>query len=183
MKQIACCFFIFFLCLNLHGCSGDPDKKILAKINNYNLSLDEFQYQLAAELELYEDFKLTEEAKEEFLEGLVQKVILLQEAKKQKLDTQEKFIRAIERYWESTLIRDLIDLKSREISEKVYISQEEIENRYNEIKAADNTLPPLVDMQEELSSKMKEQKKSRMLETWIGDLRKNTSVEIDKDLL
>jgi hypothetical protein len=91
-------------------------------INDYHLTLDEFQDQLAAELKLEKDFKLTEEAKREFLEGLIRKELLIQEAKRLKLDRKEKFVRAIERYWESTLIRDIMDLKGKEIAKKIFVS-------------------------------------------------------------
>ena len=111
---------LFFLSLSLFCCSREKaeEGKILSRINDYNLTLDEFQYQLAAELELDKDFKLTNEAKKEFLEQLIRKELLIQEAKKLKLDRKDKFVRAIERYWESTLIRDLMDLKCQEIAKK-----------------------------------------------------------------
>jgi hypothetical protein len=144
---------LFLLLLSLFCCSQEKrvESKILARINDYNLTIDEFHHQLAAELEFDKDFKLTEEAKQEFLEELIVKELLIQEAKKLKLDRKDKFIRTIERYWESTLIRDLMDLKSKEI-------------------------------QKDIGQEIKEQKKTRMLEEWIGDLRKNAKIEIDQEL-
>lgn len=57
------CFYalIFFLSLHLFSCSQEKTEegKVLARINDYNLTLEEFQYQLAAELEMDRDFKLT----------------------------------------------------------------------------------------------------------------------------
>ena len=145
---------LFLLLLSLFCCSQEKpvESKILARINDYNLTLDAFHHQLAAELEFDKDFKLTEEAKQEFLEELIVKELLIQEAKKLKLDRKDKFIRTIERYWESTLIRDLMDLKSKEI-------------------------------QKDIGQEIKEKKKTRMLEEWIGDLRKNAKIEIDQELL
>ena len=64
---------LFLLLLSLFCCSQEKpvESKILARINDYNLTLDEFHHQLAAELEFDKDFKLTEEAKQEFLEELI----------------------------------------------------------------------------------------------------------------
>ena len=113
MKAVFSYLLIFVLFLSLFCCAQEkkPESKVLCRINDYNLTVDEFQYQLAADLELDKDFKLTEEAKREFLEGLIKKELFIQEARRLKLDSKDKFIRAIERYWESTLIRDLMDLK------------------------------------------------------------------------
>lgn len=145
---------VLFVSLSLFCCSQEKpvESKILARINDYNLTLDEFHHQLAAELEFDKDFKLTEEAKQEFLEELIVKELLIQEAKRLKLDRKDKFIRTIERYWESTLIKGLMDLKSKEI-------------------------------QKDIGQEIKEKKKTRMLEEWISDLRKNAKIEIDQELL
>ena len=171
--------------MSLFCCSQEKpeETEILSRINDYNLTLDEFQYELTAELELDKDFKLTEEAKRKFLEELIRKELLIQEAKKLKLDRKDKFVRTIERYWESTLIRDLIDLKSREIEKKAYVSQKEIETRYKEMKKSEEKLPPLKEIDEQIGKELKEKKKTTMLEEWISDLRKNAKVEIYEELL
>lgn len=177
---------MLFLLLSLFCCSEEKparNSNILATINDYQLAVDEFQYQLAAELELDKDFKLTEGAKREFLEGLIRKELLIQEARRLKLDRKEKFVRAIERYWESTLIRDVMDLKSKEINKKIFVSQEEIEDRYKEMKVAEEGLPPLEEIQEKISNELKEKKKTRMLKEWMSDLREHAKIEIDQVLL
>lgn len=176
---------LFFLSITLCCCSPEKveEHNILARINDYNLTVDRFQHQLAAELELEKDFKLTNEAKKEFLEELIKKELLIQEAKKLRLDTRDSFIRAIERYWESTLIRDLIELKSKEIQKRTYVSQEEIEARYKEMKGSDETLSPLEEIQEEISTELQEEKKSHLLDEWIGELRKKANIEINEQLL
>ena len=181
------CFSAVLLLLSLILCACSQEKaeegKMLARINDFTLTLDGFQRQLAAELELEEDFKLTNEAKKEFLEELIRKELLIQEAKKLHLDTRDAFVRAIERYWESTLIRDLIELKSKEIQEKTYVTQEEIEARYKEMKGSDETLSPLREIQEEISTELQEEKKSYLLEEWISELRKKAKIEINEQLL
>lgn len=176
---------VFFLSMSLFCCSQEkPDEgKILSRINDYNLTLDEFQYQLTAELEFDKDFKLTNKAKKKFLEQLIRKELLIQEAKKLKLDRKDKFVRTIERYWESTLIRDLIDLKSKEIEKQTYVSQQEIEMRYKEMKKSEVNLPPLKEIEGQIANELKGKKKTRMLEEWINDLRKNAKVEIAEELL
>lgn len=187
-RWILSIIFLLVLCLFplcLLSCTEhkENETKVLAKINNYDLGLDEFLLMLSEELEMEDDFKLTEEAKVEFLEELIRKELLLQEAKKLKLDRKDKFMRAIERYWESTLIRDLIDIKSREISKKTVVSQKEIELYYTERKEADASIPPLSDVENEIGKMLKEKKKSEMLKAWISGLRDTADIKIDKQLL
>ena len=178
--------FIFLMSMVLLGCAKDnaEEDKILCKINGYNMPLSEFQRQLAEEVEFDRDFKLTQEAKKAFLEELIKKEILIQEAKKLKLDRREKFIRAIERYWESTLIRDLMELKNDDINSRVYVSEEEIEARYNEMKQSEGkNLTRLNELKEGIRAQVREEKKTRMVEEWISSLRKASNIEIKEDLL
>ena len=184
MRNSVLCFLILSLILFFSGCSKEKeaDSKIIARVNNYRLTFDEFQRQLTAELEYKKDFKLTGEARAEFLEGLIRKELLIQEAKKMKLDREEKFVQAIERYWELTLIRDLIDLKGEEFSQKVYVSEEEIDALYQTMKARDEALPPLDEIHDKIKKELREKKKSSLLEAWENSLRQSADVEIKKDL-
>ncbi len=184
MKKRFFYLLLFFLSLNLFCCSQEKTEKgkILAMINDYNLTLEEFQYQLAAELELDKDFKLTKEAKKEFLEELIRKELLIQEAKRLHLDKKEKFVRAIERYWESTLIRDLMELKGKEIAQRTLISQEEIDATYREMQKSEERLPPLKEIQRKITKELKEKKNTRMLKEWINDLRGKAKIEINREL-
>jgi len=185
MKKTFFYLLLLFLSLNLFCCSQEKTEngKLLAKINDLKLSLNEFQYQLAAELELDKDFKLTKEAKKNFLEEIIRKELLIQEAQRLKLDKKEKFVRALERYWESTLIRDLMEIKGKEISRTILISQEEIRAHYDTMKKRAKKLPPQQELEEEITEDLEEKKKTRMLKEWINNLRKRAKIEIDHELL
>lgn len=185
MKKSFLYLLLSALSFCLFCCASEDTEKhtILASINDYNLTLEEFQYQLAAELELDKDYKLTKEAKKEFLEGLIRKELLIQEAKRVNLDRKEKFVRAIERYWESTLIRDLMEMRGKEISQRILVSQEEIEACYRDMKKSDESLSPLSELQEKITEDLKEKKKTKMLKEWINDLRKKAKIQINEEFL
>jgi SurA-like protein len=176
---------VFSLTLILASCSSEQQeqKEVLAKINDFQLSLEEFEYQLAAELEMEKDFKLTREAKKEFLEQLIRKELLIQEARRMKLDRRDDFVRTIERYWESTLIRDLMDLKGKELSKRTKATEEEVLALYEEMKASDADLPSLEDMRERIKARVEGQKKRERLREWIKKLREDADVEIDEKML
>ena len=173
------------LFLYFSGCAKDQDEnvEVLAKINDYQLTLKDFETQLTSNLEFEGDFKLTQKAKKQILDNLIEKELLIQEAMKLKLDRNKKFIAAIERYWEATLIKNLMELKGKEITESTYVSQEEIETRYDEMKRSQGNLPPIEEMQKEIAKKIKEEKKSRELAQWVEDLKRNAKIEIDQKLL
>jgi len=185
MKKNFLYLLLFIFAIHLFSCSQDQteESKTLVKINGYNLTLAEYQDQLAAEIELDRDFKLTDEAKKEFLERLIRKELLVQTAEKLKLDRKEKFVRAIERYWESTLIRDLMEMKGEQIRKRILISQEEIEVCYNAMKKSDDKLPSLSEMREKIVEYLEEKKRTDMLEKWSDELREKAKIEINRDLL
>ena len=167
------------------GCVDDPSNSgsALAKINDYELRSDDFDRQLSAELELDPDFKLTYTAKKRFLERLIRKELMIQEAIRLKLDHEEKFVKAIERYWQSTLIRDLMLLKGEEINKKTYVTQEEIESRYLKIRESGETDLQLEAVREQILSDLKEEKKTNKLQEWVNGLQENAIIEIDGELL
>jgi hypothetical protein len=176
---------LIILCSFLFCCTREKpqENKTLAKINDYVLTLDEFQIQLAQEVKLDKEFKLTTEAKKEFLDQLITKEILIQEAKRRNLDRKEKFIRAIERYWESTLIKDLMEAKGKDIENRTVVSEEEIEKRYIDMKKTDPNLPQLDAVRHDISQKIMKDKKQRLLEEWSNQLKKNAKISINENLI
>jgi len=99
------------------------------------------------------------------------------------LDQQDKFMRAIERYWEATLIRNLIELKSEEIQKRILISEEEIKAYYNRIEKTTKETLPFEQYREHIILILKEQKKTRMLGEWINAIKDQSKIEINNELL
>lgn len=64
-----------------------------------------------------------------FIEDLVTKEVLLQEAKRRGLDLEEPFRRSIQNYYEQTLLKNLARKRMSEI--KVSVSEEEIASYYS----------------------------------------------------
>lgn len=176
---------VFILIIGFCGCAQDrtDQSPTLATINDFHLSVKDFQRQLAQELEFIPDAKLTQEVKKAFLDEIIRKEILIQEAKKKGLDQQAKFISAIERYWESTLIRNLIELKGEEIQKRILISEEEIEDYYSRLQKTNKETPPLEQYREHIVKMLKEQKKTRMLDEWITAIKERSKIQINNELL
>jgi hypothetical protein len=184
MKSIPV-LLILCLSLSLISCSREDPARgdVLAMINDYALTVDEFERQLFAETEMFSNYKLTREAKSAFLEDLIRKELLIQEAKRLELDRKQKFMKAIERYWEATLIRDLMEVKGEEISGRVLVSQDEIMSEYTRLKTLSTNVLPLSELQEEVQKKLKDKKMTRMMEKWAQDFRSTAHIDINRKLL
>ena len=173
------------LILCLFSCSQDKSEQdlILAKVNDYALTLNEFNTQLKEELEYDKDFKLNHDARKTFLDQIITKELLIQEAKRRQLDREDKFIRAIERYWEATLIRDLMAMEGQAIEKRTVVSQEEIEARYDALLKSDPNQPPLASLQAQIAQEILNEKKQRSLEEWISRLKTNAKITFDEKLI
>lgn len=95
------------------GSSSPRGKKVLARINNYEITLVEFQEQFAESSYSRDN---TPEAKREFLKALVGRKLILQDAQQKGLDKKDKFLKMIERFWEQSLLKVALQQKSQEIA-------------------------------------------------------------------
>ncbi len=168
-------------CLLLFGCSGDPavQEDYILRVNNYTISSDEIDKSLKIEAELNSNFYPSEDTRTEFVKGLIQSQLLIQEAKRQKLDQSELFRQTIQRYWESTLIRDLLADKGAQLRRTTVVTQEEIESYYLENK---EFLPEgsLEEIRDELVKKIEDQKVSVRLADWIEELMADATIEVNE---
>jgi hypothetical protein len=174
--------FIWLLGL---ACAKGPsgEKDILTTVNDFKLTLSEFQTLLAADMDIDRDLKITDLVKKEYLNQIIQKQILIQEAKRLKFDQKPKFIRTIQRYWEATLIRDLMESRGQEIEKKTIVTQDEVELYYNEMKKKDPALQPLQEIDQALLAKIREEKKTAMFQKWVEELKRAARIHTNEELL
>ena len=103
------------------GCGKSEDKgragnAVIARINNYELTAADLKDEIMTSSRDISMSADPEKAKEDALDGLVTKKILLQEAQAQSFDKDAKFMKEIERYWEQALLKLLINKKIGEFS-------------------------------------------------------------------
>ncbi len=112
------------------GCGPDVSfekQEIALQINDSKITLEEFNDLLKFEAYADPEMDVTTDTSAQFVKYLVHRELMIQEAAKLKLDTKKEFIQTIEKYWEATLIRNLLDLKSAELKKKILITEDEIE--------------------------------------------------------
>ena len=171
--------------LGLTACSDQeaPKGEVIAKINDYEMTRDEFYKRLAEEARYYDHMQMDRSIIEAYLEQSIRKELLIQEAVRRKLDREENFMRSIERFWENTLIRNVLEVQSEELKKKVFVSEEEIRSAYKEIKELDPNAAPLEELRERISQSLYDEKLTKAIDDWVDDLRAEADIVVDKTML
>ena len=181
--------FLFFItaCFSMIACSSDnnldKDDILAAKINDYQLTKNEFIEQFTQEMQYHHEYKATAHAKKKFLGILIKNELLIQEAKKQGLDKKKDFMFAIERYWKATLVKHLMEIKHKEILKDVMVSDKEIKARYTILKSNNTSTPPLDKIEKEIADELLGEKRTKALEQWEKVLYEKAKITINTDFI
>ena len=152
MKKASYLIFVFILLTVISSCAKKKTEKVvLVAIGKYFFYQEDF----FSEAALYPPAYRQTLTKEQILEELIQKKILLMEAQRQGLDKDPEFMKMVERFWQQSLLRSLLDKKSDEIMASMDIANE----------------------------KERSQKASQIMQNWIDELRKNAKIKINKEAL
>ena len=176
--------------LILISCGGCADKpalsggKVLAKINNYELTVEDFNDETrltAANKGLRAD---TKKAREEMLDEVVSKKILLQEAQRQNFDKDRAFMNEIERYWEQALIKLMVRRKTEEFARAIIVGENEVREEYARLaEEAPAKIGPFEEMAPGIKDDIYRMKMRRMFNEWLALIRGAADVKIYKENL
>ena len=123
----------------------------------------------------------TPQVREAFLEKLINRKLILQEAQKKGLDKKEDFLKSIENFWEQSLLAIVIDKKVKEISGSTTVSKREIQVYYNNwIKDNPDEQQTLDEMRDTIEWQLLTNKQRAALNSWIETLKDNADIEVDK---
>jgi len=143
---------VFMIPVFLVGCSqGNKSKDVEVKINNYEISKAEFEQEFKDSSFGRDD---TAQSRKEFLDNLVDRILILQDAQKNGLDNDPKFLKMVEKFWMQSLLRLALEKKSKEISGTSLGSGDTV--KLNE---------------------------SRLMNDWLTQLHKNANIQVKKDLI
>jgi hypothetical protein len=106
---------------------------------------------------------------------------MIQEAVKLNLDRDEAFVKTIEKYWESTLIRTLLDLKTEELKGEILITREEMEVYY--LKNKDELGLPYEQVKGSIQSILESKHLEQKLKAWTEELRNSADITINQALV
>ena len=104
---------------------------VLAKVGNTSISSADFYNELQALPDYAREMFAGENGKEKFLDEVVKKEMLYQQAMKEGLDKDPKFAKKVEDFKKLTLISELLE---KQIMEKAKVSENEAKEYYNKHK-------------------------------------------------
>jgi len=173
-------FLLLFL-LVIFGCSkGAQEKNIVVKINDYEISKEEFEQDFKDSSYARDD---TLESRKEFLNNLINQKLILQDAQRKDLDKDGNFLKMIERFWEQSLLKLSIDRKSKQVSGSVSVSDADVENVYKNMVKEGTADKPYNQMYRQIKWEITKIKESKAMNEWINDLHKNACIEVNESLL
>jgi hypothetical protein len=174
---------VLLLCITLLGCGGSPVKesKVLVQINDYKVTLEEFNEGFSQSAFSSRDD--AEAARGEYLDNMINQKVILLDAQKKNIDKQKDFLRSIERFWEQSLLTVAMGNKTREITGSVRVSEEQIRKLYDQMAKEGIATKPYQEMYAQIRWQAEKQIEAQLLNAWMNDLRKNAKIVIDKSLL
>ena len=157
---------------------GNPSRQNLAQVNGEKITVEQFNKELSQlETPLREMYR---EQPLQFLEGMIIKTILLQEAKKQNISAPVKTYKDTTKDAPSSPEEEVIaELMKKKFSSLPAVTKEEIKTFYSlfkdrmEGKSLEQATPAI----EQIIREGKQQEEARQI---IGELRSSAKVEIDQ---
>jgi thioredoxin 1 len=165
-------FYFFYL--------GHPTRQALAKVNDEKVTVEQFNRELAKmENPLQEMYK---EEPNRFLDMMIIKTLLVQEAKKQSLSVPAKTYKDITKDFQSPEEALVAELMKKKFSSPPKVTREEVDTFYSIFKGqmGGKTLKEVAPMIEQI---LQEEKQREEVGRFVEDLRKNAKVEIDQGRL
>jgi parvulin-like peptidyl-prolyl isomerase len=162
------------------GCTANtpPESEtIVLQVNDSAITLPEFNEMLKFSAYADPELEITEQSRDDFVQYLIRRQLMIQEAAHLKLDRKKEFVMTIQTYWESTLIRNLMDLKSQELKQHVLVTEDEITRYYTENKDRFDTPPE--EAREQIRTILTSKKVEEKLEQWALDLREKADIRIN----
>jgi peptidyl-prolyl cis-trans isomerase C len=130
--------FMFLLSAALLACSqkqmdqkADHKADVLAKVGGVSITLDDYYNDLQALPPYAKQMFQGEDGREKFLDEIVKKEILYQQALKEGVEKDPKFLRKVEDFKKLTLISELLQ---KEIMAKAKVSENEVKEYYDKHK-------------------------------------------------
>jgi len=182
-RRAAVLFFVLSGFWAFSGCGSGPETDApdtAIRVNDVTISTQEFNDLI--KLQAYSDpeMSISRETRQKYVDYLIRKELMIQEAIRLKMDRQAAFVKTIETYWESTLIRRLLDYKTEELQKQVLINEDEIQAYYDRHKDElgqdyDQAKPAIEHI---LESKALEEK----MDAWTTALRADARINVDPSL-
>ncbi|MCK9613898.1 MAG: SurA N-terminal domain-containing protein [Candidatus Omnitrophica bacterium] len=167
--------FLSFLIIILLGASCAPKEEAVITIGPIKITKAEFERDFAKFNWSKPD---TKEARQEFLDNLINRKLILKEAEARGLDKEKSFLEGVQDFWEQSLLKSAVDKKAKELFLTIKIDDEEIGDFYNtnKDKFSGKTLE---DVYPEIRLVLFKEKQKKSVENWMESLKKQANIKIN----
>ncbi len=179
MKKI---MVVYALAFFIVGCCpyNKPKDAVVIKINDYEMTRGEFEQEFKDSSFGRED---TPQSRKEFLDNLINRKLILQNAQAKGIDKNKDFLKVIERFWEQSLLKLAVDQESKEIASATTVGDKEIEEAYQQLAKEGKTDKSYEQMYQQVKWQIKKLKGEQKMNVWLSLLRKNADIQINTDLV
>ena len=175
---------IIFLSLGLFllGCTVNPssNKVVLAKVNNYEITQEEFEQEFKDSYYASVD---TPQMRREFLNNLINRKLILQEAQARGLDKDKAFLKMIEKFWEQSLLKIYLDQKTKEIAAAAVVDEKLIQAVYKKLVEEGRADKSYFKMHNQIKWEISKAKEDSLMNDWITQLRRRADIRVNGELL
>jgi len=176
MKKILSAILLLVVIFIIFRLKAPKPEDYLVKINNYTITPQEFNEEFFASAYSKNN---TPELKREFLNMLIRRKLILQDAQARGLDKDKEFLKSIERFWEQSLLKRMMDIKSQEIIGSASIPDSAVEAAYNKLKSEGKADKPLDQMRSQIKWLLIQLQESQALNKWLVTLYKQANIKIN----
>lgn len=181
MKRYNALVMGMVIAIAVYGCSKTRHEKDVIRINNFQMTTAEFD-------ELFKEAPASllsweRQPRAKLLENLINRKLILQEAERSGLNQDREFLKSIERFYEQTLLKIVVDKKSNEFASQTQVFENEIEEYYNNMLKKGLASKPLSEVYKEIKWQLTRQKQNQAFEYWVEGLHRKASIAIDKKAL
>jgi hypothetical protein len=122
-------------------------------------------------------------SRKEFLDTLVSRKLVLQEAEILGLDKDPQFLESLQLFWEQALLKLVLARKINEFALICKVSGKEILEYYQRHKDSDFQGKELSEVQDQIKTLIYRLKQQMELQRWTASLKKRAKIDIDYELL
>jgi len=159
-------------------CETKRPKDVIADINGYMITKDEFEAGFKESANGKSD---TPKSRRDFMQALVNKTLVIQDAQAKGLDKDESFLKMVERFWSQSLFKLAVDRKSGQLAGTAVIKDSDIKAAYDRLAEQGRATRSYQEMFPDIKWELTRLKESQSMSEWLNDLNKKAAIKIDYD--
>ncbi|MGE5279316.1 MAG: SurA N-terminal domain-containing protein [Deltaproteobacteria bacterium] len=182
MKRQTVVFLLGILALGA-GCDRRPAPDVLARVNNYTITRAEFERE-------FQDSRYARpkaangkadipQARREFLDNLVNRKLMLQDAQARGMDKDPAFLRSVEKFWEQSLLKVYLETEADAVA-GIKVDEAAVRKAYDEMPAEARADRSFEQLAPQIRWQLTRVRQADALNAWIAGLRRGARIQIDE---